>query len=97
VLPVLVSVGPIKTVPECNRCSGRLEGYKRVEAGSGRTRVAHDNLELCVQERTLELEATLVELQESREELKFLLLNCCGTGRRTKENCRRCMTASGLR
>ena len=73
VLPVLVSVGPIKdgsgNVTGAVAAWRDISELKRAQEELG---VAHDNLELCVQERTLELEATLVELQESREELKFL-------------------------
>ena len=72
-VPVLVSAGPIKDAAgQITGAVGAWRDISELKRAQEELRVAHDNLELCVQERTLELEKTLKELQESREGLKLL-------------------------
>ena len=70
---VLVSAGPVRDVN--GNVTGALAAWrdiselKRIQE---ELRNARDNLELRVQQRTLELAETLIELKGSREELKVL-------------------------
>ncbi|MGO8943701.1 MAG: histidine kinase [Syntrophobacteraceae bacterium] len=72
-IPVLVSAGPIRDSLE--NVTGAVAAWrdiselKRIQE---ELRIARDNLELRVQQRTQELAQTLMELRESREELKVL-------------------------
>jgi PAS domain S-box-containing protein len=72
-IPVLVSAGPIRD--SLGNVTGAVAAWrdiselKRIQE---ELRIARDNLELRVQQRTQELAETLMELRESREELKLL-------------------------
>jgi PAS domain S-box-containing protein len=72
-VPVLVNAGPIRN--GSGNVTGAVAAWrdiselKRVQE---ELRMARDNLELSVQQRTQELAETLAELRESREELKLL-------------------------
>jgi signal transduction histidine kinase len=72
-VPVLVSTGPIKdgfgNVTGAVAAWRDVSELKRIQE---ELRVARDDLELRVRQRTLELAETLTELEESREELKLL-------------------------
>lgn len=78
-IPVLVSAGPI--TDSSGNVTGAVAAWrdigelKRIEE---ELRIARDNLELRVQQRTQELGETLSELQESREELKLLASQLLG-------------------
>ncbi len=72
-IPVLVSAGPIRD--SLGNLTGAVAAWNDIgELKRAREEIksARDNLELCVRERTRELEATLMELQASKEELKLL-------------------------
>jgi signal transduction histidine kinase len=72
-IPLLVSAGPIRD--GSGNVTGAVAAWRDIselKRAQEQLRIAHDHLESCVQQRTLELEETLMELQESREELKFL-------------------------
>jgi PAS domain S-box-containing protein len=72
-IPVLVSAGPIRDASgDITGAVGAWRDISELKRAQEELRAAHDNLELCVQQRTLELEKTLQELQESREGLKLL-------------------------
>ncbi len=72
-IPVLVSAGPIRD--SLGNVTGAVAAWrdiselKRIQE---ELRIARDNLELRVQQRTQELAQTFIELRESREELKLL-------------------------
>jgi PAS domain S-box-containing protein len=72
-IPVLVSAGPIRD--SSGNVTGAVAAWrdiselKRIQE---ELRIARDNLELRVQQRTQELAETFRELRESREELKLL-------------------------
>ncbi|MGO9021215.1 MAG: response regulator [Syntrophobacteraceae bacterium] len=72
-VPVLVSAGPIRdglgNVTGAVAVWRDIGELKRVQE---ELRIARDNLELRVQQRTQELAETLIELKESREGLKLL-------------------------
>ncbi|MGA2400486.1 MAG: histidine kinase [Syntrophobacteraceae bacterium] len=72
-IALLLSAGPIRdgfgNVTGAVAAWRDISELKRIRE---ELRIAHDNLELRVQKRTLELAETLIELKESREELKFL-------------------------
>lgn len=70
---VLVSAGPIRD--GSGRITGAVAAWRDIselKQAQEELSIARDGLELCVQQRTLELKDTLLELQESREELKLL-------------------------
>ncbi len=72
-IPVLVSAGPI--TDSAGNLTGAVAAWKDIgelKRVQEELRGARDNLELCVRQRTMELEETLLELQASREELKLL-------------------------
>lgn len=72
-VPVLVNAGPISD--SSGKVTGAVAAWrdiselKRIQE---ELRMARDNLELRVQQRTRELAETFTELRESREELKLL-------------------------
>jgi signal transduction histidine kinase len=72
-IPVLVNAGPIRD--SLGNVTGAVATWrdigelKRIQE---ELRIARDNLELCVQQRTQELAETFMELNESREELRLL-------------------------
>jgi signal transduction histidine kinase len=69
----LVSAGPIRD--GSGNVTGAVAAWRDIselKRAQEELRIAHDHLESCVQERTLELEETMTELEESREELKSL-------------------------
>lgn len=72
-VPVLVSAGPISD--SSGNVTGAVAAWKDIselKRIQEELRIARDNLELRVQQRTRELAETLGELKESREELKLL-------------------------
>jgi PAS domain S-box-containing protein len=72
-IPVLVSAGPIKNASgDITGAVGAWRDISELKRAQEELRVAHDHLELSVRQRTVELEKTLKELQESREGLKLL-------------------------
>ena len=72
-IPVLVSAGPI--TDSLGNVTGAVAAWKDIselKRIQEELKIARDNLELRVQQRTQELAQTLMELRESREELKLL-------------------------
>jgi len=72
-VPVLVSAGPIRD--SLGNVTGAVAAWKDISElkhVQEELRIARDNLELRVQQRTQELAETLIELKESREGLKLL-------------------------
>ncbi len=72
-IAVLLSAGPIRD--SLGNVTGAVAAWRDISELKRireELRTAHDNLELRVQQRTLELAETLIELKESREELKLL-------------------------
>jgi len=72
-VPVLVSAGPIRD--SLGNVTGAVAAWKDISElkhVQEELRIARDNLELRVQQRTQELAETLKELEESREGLKLL-------------------------
>ena len=72
-IAVLLSAGPIKDT--FGNVTGAVAAWRDVSELKRireELRIAHDNLELRVHQRTRELAQTLIELKESREELRLL-------------------------
>ena len=72
-IAVLLSAGPIRDT--FGNVTGAVAAWRDVSELKRireELRIAHDNLELRVHQRTRELAQTLIELKESREELRLL-------------------------
>jgi len=78
-IPVLVSAGPIRD--SFGNVTGAVAAWRDIselKKIQEELRAARDNLELRVQQRTMELAETLKELEGSREELKLLASQLLG-------------------
>ena len=72
-IAVLLSAGPIKdTFGNVTGAVAAWRDISELKRIREELRIAHDNLELRVHQRTRELAQTLIELKESREELRLL-------------------------
>ena len=70
---MLLSAGPIKdTLGNVTGAVAAWRDVSELKRIREELRIAHDNLELRVHQRTRELAQTLIELKESREELRLL-------------------------
>ena len=72
-IAVLLSAGPIRdTFGNVTGAVAAWRDISELKRIREELRIAHDNLELRVHQRTRELAQTLIELKESREELRLL-------------------------
>ena len=72
-IAVLLSAGPIRdTLGNVTGAVAAWRDVSELKRMREELRIAHDNLELRVHQRTRELAQTLIELKESREELRLL-------------------------
>ena len=72
-IAVLLSAGPIRdTLGNVTGAVAAWRDISELKRIREELRIAHDNLELRVHQRTRELAQTLIELKESREELRLL-------------------------